>query len=607
MCGISGIINKNTDSVSHYEIEAVNNLIIHRGPDSGAFYFGNNFALGNRRLKIIDLSDNANQPMTYLNKYTITYNGEIYNYIEIRDVLQKIGYSFSTSSDTEVILAAYDHYGYDCVTKFNGMWAFALFDQEKKLIFCSRDRFGVKPFYYSDIQNKFIFGSEIKQLLRYQSQVKVNQQVLIDYLVAGYEDHTNETFYSNIHKLEQAHNLIYDLQKNTFSINKYYDIQIDETISDLNEEDSISLYRNALYDSIKLRLRSDVKVGTCLSGGLDSSSVATIASSLYRQNSPNRFTSITAKSTEIEFDESSYAQIVSNNSDLDWNVITPSKNDFLQNIDKIITAQEEPFGSPSVLMQYEVFEKAKELGCTVMLDGQGGDETLLGYGRYYPAYLLSKNISGRVSNFFNSSKNSGLSKKDLFFYLFYFTVPSIRFARLRNKFSFVNNDYFELLNYDNIKESSKSYKSIINLQKLELMRLQLPHLLKYEDRNSMHHSIESRLPFIDYRLVELALSIDNRFKIKDGWTKYILRKSVEGMVPVDIAWRKNKIGFNAPEKTWMRLIDEQVKKSITKSEILNRITKNDDLIKKAEQLDLRTRWRLFNIAKWEEIFNVRID
>jgi asparagine synthase (glutamine-hydrolysing) len=139
------------------------------------------------------------------------------------------------------------------------------------------------------------------------------------------------------------------------------------------------------------------------------------------------------------------------------------------------------------------------------------------------------------------------------------------------------------------------------------MRLQLPHLLKYEDRNSMHHSIESRLPFIDYRLVELALSIDNRFKIKDGWTKYILRKSVEGMVPVDIAWRKNKIGFNAPEKTWMRLIDEQVKKSITKSEILNRITKNDDLIKKAEQLDLRTRWRLFNIAKWEEIFNVRID
>ena len=143
MCGISGIINKNNELVSRVEIEGMNNLITHRGPDSGALYFGNNFALGSRRLKIIDLSDNANQPMTYLNKYTITYNGEIYNYIEIRDVLQKIGYSFSTSSDTEVILAAYDHYGTDCVTMFNGMWAFALYDKDKKLIFCSRDRFGV--------------------------------------------------------------------------------------------------------------------------------------------------------------------------------------------------------------------------------------------------------------------------------------------------------------------------------------------------------------------------------------------------------------------------------------------------------------------------------
>jgi len=490
---------------------------------------------------------------------------------------------------------------------FNGMWAFALYDKDKKLIFCSRDRFGVKPFYYSDNQNKFIFGSEIKQLSVSQKQIKVNHKVLIDYLVAGYEDHTNETFYQDIHKLEQSHNLIYNLQNNTFSIKKYYDIQVDKTVSYLSEAESVSLYRNALYDSIKLRLRSDVKVGTCLSGGLDSSSVATIASSIYRQNSLNKFASITAKSTEPAFDESGYAQIVSKNADLDWNVIIPSPNDFQQNIDKIISVQEEPFGSPSVLMQYKVFEKAKELGCTVMLDGQGGDETLLGYGRYYPAYLLSQNISGRISIFFNSSKNSWLSKKDLLFYLFYFTIPSVRLGRLRNKFNFILNDYFELFNYDNIKESSKSYKDIINLQKLELMRLQLPHLLKYEDRNSMYHSIESRLPFIDYRLVEIALSIENKYKIKDGWTKYILRKSVEDLLPKDIAWRKNKIGFNAPEKTWMSFIYEQTKICIVKSDILRKITKNGDLIKKTDHLDLRTRWRLFNIAKWEEVFNVRID
>jgi asparagine synthase (glutamine-hydrolysing) len=607
MCGICGIISKNNETISKVEIENMNNLITHRGPDSGAFYQGNNFAFGHRRLKIIDLSDCANQPMTYLNRYTITYNGEIYNYIEMRDVLQKIGYSFSTASDTEVILAAYDHYGFDCVTKFNGMWAFALYDKEKEVIFCSRDRFGVKPFYYTNSYNKFLFSSEIKQLIGYQNQNRVNRQVLIDYLVVGYEDHTNDTFFQDIHQLEQSHNLIYNLRNNTFSIERYYEITIDAEVSNLNEIESVNLYKNALYESIKLRLRSDVKVGTCLSGGLDSSSVAAIASSFYRQKLSTQFTAITAKSTEPEFDETRYAENVSHKSHLNWNVIMPSAKDFLQNIDKIISVQEEPFGSPSVFMQFKVFEKAKELGCVVMLDGQGGDETLLGYERYYPAYLLSQNLLTRFSGFFNSSKNSGLSKKNLFLYLFYFTNPSIRLTILRNKFSFIRKDYFNLINYKNIKESSKSYSDIITLQKIELMKLQLPHLLKYEDRNSMYHSIEARLPFIDYRLVETALSIDNRYKIKDGWTKYLLRKSVEGILPDEILWRKNKIGFNAPEKTWMISINKQIKSSLAKSEILNRIIKDGKVIKKFDQMDLRVQWRLFNIAKWEEIFNVRID
>ena len=606
MCGISGIISKVNDPVSRFEIEKMNNLITHRGPDSGGFYFGSNFAFGNRRLKIIDLSDSANQPMSYSDKYSITYNGEIYNYIEIREILKVNGYKFSTGSDTEVILAAYDFYSFDCVTKFNGMWAFALYDKRKDLIFCSRDRFGVKPFYYSESQDLFIFGSEIKQLLVFQNQAKVNQQVLSDYLVTAYEEHSDETFFDNIRKLEQSHNLIYDLQNHTFRIIKYYEITIDSDISKFNEAESVNLYRNALYDSVKLRLRSDVKVGTCLSGGLDSSSVATIASAFHGQASLYEFTSITAKSTEHEFDETDYAKIVSRNARLDWNIIEPSTRDFLTSIDKIVAVQEEPFGSPSVIMQYKVFEKAKELGCIVMLDGQGGDETLLGYERYYPAYLLSQNLRGKITNFFNSSKNSGLSQRDLLLYLLYFTIPAVRLGRLRKKFSFVRSDYLNLINKQNIRDSSGSYNDIFNLQKLELMKLQLPHLLKYEDRNSMYHSIESRLPFIDYRLVEIAVSINNSFKIKDGWTKYLLRKSVEDIVPLEIAWRKNKIGFNAPEKTWMAAIDDQIKNSIIKSDILNRITRNGELIRIYNHLDLRTRWRLFNIAKWEEVFNVSI-
>ena len=607
MCGISGIINKNFSPVSEDEISKMTDLIVHRGPDSEGYFFGNNFAFGNRRLCIIDLSEKGNQPMTYKTRYTITYNGEIYNYLEIRNDLERYGYRFNSETDTEVILAAYDKYGIDCINTFNGMWAFALYDKEQSLIFCSRDRFGVKPFYYSNNHDKFVFGSELKQIVGYQARIKVNQPVLMDYLVAGFDDHTNETFYKDIYKLEQSHNLIYNLKSNTWSIKKYYEIKIDPDLSKLNEADSVNLYRTTLSDSIKLRLRSDVKVGTCLSGGLDSSSVATIASSFYRQNSLNKFTSITAKSTERELDESHFAEAVSKNSDLDWNFTTPDAHDFLENIDKIISVQEEPFGSPSVFMQFKVFEKARELGCTVMLDGQGGDETLLGYERYYPAYLLSLNPVNRFSNFFNASENSGLSKKNLLSYLFYFTIPSIRMMRLRAKFPFVRKDFYNLLNFKYIQESSNSYRDIIQLQKLELMNLQLPHLLKYEDRNSMYHSVESRLPFIDYRLVETALSINNRYKIKDGWTKYLLRKSMEGNLPDEITWRKNKIGFNAPESIWLHNISDLIKESIIRSEILDKITNKKDLLKRIDLLDLRTLWRLFNIAKWEEVFNVRID
>jgi asparagine synthase (glutamine-hydrolysing) len=606
MCGISGIINKNNRPVSFGEIKAINDKIIHRGPDAEGFYFGDFFALGNRRLSVIDLTSNANQPMSYRDRYTITYNGEIYNYIEIRNELQLLGYKFLSESDTEVILASFDYFGFDCVKKFNGMWSFALYDKTREIIFCSRDRFGVKPFYYTNLNERFVFGSEIKQIINYLADRKVNLPVLINYLVAGIEDHTQETFFQNIIKLEQAHNLIYDLKNHKYTISKYYEIRIDQEISKLDEKDSVKLYRNILDDSIRLRLRSDVKVGTCLSGGLDSSSVATIASSFYRLNSINKFTAITAKTINKAIDESHFAGMVALNADLQWHTTEPDTQDFIDNLDKIISVQEEPFGSPSVFMQYSVFEKAKELGCIVMLDGQGGDETLLGYERYYPSYLISLGLRDGIVNFFSSTQKSRLSKKELLLYCFYFIYPFIRLKRLRMKFSFIKNEFFNLIDRHCINESSRSYHDIVQLQILELMSLQLPHLLKYEDRNSMHHSIESRLPFIDYRVVETALSINNRYKIKDGWTKYLLRKVIEDIVPEEITWRKNKIGFNAPEKEWLFEINALMIDHISNSNLLGLISKEGHINKTFNKMDLRTQWRLFNVAKWEEIFNVGI-
>jgi asparagine synthase (glutamine-hydrolysing) len=607
MCGISGIINKSNTPVPRDEIKRITDLVIHRGPDSEGYYFGKNFAFGHRRLNVIDLSSTGNQPMTYKGKYTITYNGEIYNYLEIRNDLRKAGYDFASESDTEVILAAYDYYGQKCVELFNGMWAFALYDIQKDIIFCSRDRFGVKPFYYTETPEKFVFGSEIKQLLGYHRQQKVNQPILLDYLVSGYDDHTNESFFQDIHKLEQSHILIYDLKKHTLFKSRYYEIRLDETISKLDEQDSIEMFREVLFDSIRLRLRSDVKVGTCLSGGLDSSSIASIASGLYQSVSAGKFTSITAKSSEAETDESSYAELVSNHSGIDWKVVCPDSADFINSLNKIVNIQEEPFGSPSVFMQFKVFEKAKEAGCIVMLDGQGGDETLLGYERYYPAIMIAEGLLKMIMGFRAKSVNSGLSGKELLQYLLYFTIPSIRIQHLKKRFSIVNNEYFALINSEFIRESAKSYRNIFELQKLEITQLQLPHLLKYEDRNSMANSVESRLPFIDYRLLEVALSLNSEFKIKDGWTKYILRKSVLEYLPHEIVWRKNKIGFNAPEKTWMTSIASLIKNQVSRSEILEKVINKKNLFAKYDTLDHRTLWRLFNIAKWEEVFNVSID
>ena len=604
MCGISGIINKSKKEVNKYDIKNINNLISHRGPDDEGFFYENNFAFGHRRLSILDLSSDGHQPMHYLDKkYTITYNGEVYNYIEIRKELEEYNYSFNSNTDTEVILASYDKWGEDCVNKFNGMWAFAIYNKKKDIIFCSRDRFGIKPFYYTEVDNKFIFGSEIKQLLEFYPNRYVNKHILMDYLIIGFEEHTNETFFDNIFKLEQSHNLIYDLKSNSYKIKKYYDIKLDGKISDLNENESIEKYKLKLEASINIRLRSDVKVGTCLSGGLDSSSIATIASELYNRESTDKFIAIHAKSTQKNNDESEFAKDVSRHCNLDLKIVEPTNEDFLNNIDEVIYTQEEPFGSPSIFMQYFVMKKAKEVNCKVMLDGQGGDETLLGYERYYPAYLRSLSIFNGIKGFVQSSRNSKLTMKQLAQYFIYFTSSTIRIKRLKSKNSYIKKEFLNRINKNMIVQNSYSYRDICKLQKDEILYTQMPHLLRYEDKNSMRNSIETRLPFIDYKVLETAININNNFKIKDGWSKYILRKVVENILPNNIVWRKNKLGFEAPTKSWLKNIELEMQSVVDNSIIIKTISKKIEF----NNLDDNQKWKLFNIAKWEELYAVSIN
>ena len=602
MCGISGIIQFDKSKVNRSNIEGMNGLIAHRGPDGEGFYFGDNFAFGHRRLAIIDLTENGHQPMIYQDDYIITYNGEVYNYIEIKEELLNLGYSFNSDSDTEVILAAYKCWGTDCVSRFNGMWAFAIYDKKKNIIFCSRDRFGIKPFYYLTTKNQFAFGSEIKQLIQFLPKATVNKKVALDYLIIGIEEHSNETFFNQINKLQGGHNLIFDLEKNSFTICRYFELQLSPDISHLNQTAAESQYQSDFSSSINLRLRSDVKVGTCLSGGLDSSSVAAVAGKEYKIKTGQKFIAIHAKSTEKASDESAMAKEVADFCDLDLQIVEPKEKDFIENIEELVYTQEEPFGSPSVFMQYFVLQKAREINCIVMLDGQGGDETLLGYEKYYPAYLMSLKGLAKWRGFMDASKNSKLTRKQVLFYFFYFTKHRLRLKRLKRRNHYFKPTILKEFTSQELKTLADKYLNIFELQKFELEKTQLPHLLKYEDKNSMRHSIETRLPFLDYRVVSTAVSLKSEHKINQGWTKYILRKIMSKYLPDSITWRKNKLGFNAPEKTWLHSMKNEMEIEIKNSLLLQELIDFQKL--DLDKIDLRTKWRLYNFACWVRVYKV---
>lgn len=605
MCGISGVVDKSKKKIKEPEIKNMNNLISHRGPDDEGFFYGENFAFGHRRLSILDLSSDGHQPMHYLNKkYTITYNGEVYNYLEIRKELENNGYAFNSETDTEVILASYDMWGEKCVNKFNGMWAFALYDRDKNIIFCSRDRFGIKPFYYTEVDGKFVFGSEIKQLLEFYDENIANTNILVDYLLYGLEEHTNETFFKNIYKLEQSHNLVYNLHINTFEINKYYEIEIDDKLDKLSEQESILEIKAKLESSIELRLRSDVKVGTCLSGGLDSSSIAAIAAKNYFEQTGKRFTAIHAKSIEEKTDESHFAKEVEIHCNLNMITVEPQLEDITLYIEEVVYTQEEPFGGPSIFMQYFVMKEARAQGCIVMLDGQGGDETLFGYETYYSVYFSSLLKQLKIFQYVKDMTR-----------LETFKVTKKRIVRdsiinlIRNNLSFIEqkirkrkifikgdidrnrlNPIFKFLEFE-------------DFQKRELMLRNLPHLLRYEDKNSMRNSVETRLPFVDYKFVQSAISVNNSFKFKDGYLKYVLRKIVEDILPKSIVWRKNKFGFEAPTDMWIESHKNNMIEEINNSDILKNLMEVD----KNQFKNKSILWKMYNIAIWEKVYKVQYD
>ena len=607
MCGISGYIPRLGREVDLSGLEHMTGLIAHRGPDDQGIFTDGRLGLGHRRLSILDLSPDGHQPMKDKESdCIIVFNGEVYNYIELREELKMLGYVFRTQTDTEVVMKAYAAWGESCAERFNGMWAFALYDISANKVFCSRDHFGIKPFYYTQTEKAFVFGSEIRQLLPFLDKNKVNRKVLTEFIFSNVTEPLQETFYEGVQKLPGAHNLVYDLNTGTFDIYPYYELKRKNGLSDISIDEAAALYGQSLETSIDLRLRADVLVGTCLSGGLDSSSVATIAARKYAEHAAEKFYAITAVSEETLKDESVYAQMVVEQEGLHWLKVKPDYKAFISALPEVVKAQEEPFPSCSIIMQYYVMKTARENKITVLLDGQGGDETLLGYERYYSAYLIAlykkKGLSYMLSAARNSARNNALMRPlKVIQYFMYFSSARLRYFNYKRRNNFLKKmPAFPA----GVRFHDNKTNDIFEMQKRELMEYNLPALLKFEDKNSMWHSIEARLPFLDPNTARLALSLPEEVKIHKGWTKFVLRRFMNDKMPEDITWRKNKFGFEAPETLWIRQHKPIMKAAVATSRLLNSICNMKRVDQDFEAMDNVTAWKLYSIALWEQEFKV---
>lgn len=556
MCGIFGAVNLNGFfSESEYEsFVELTDMVQYRGPDASGYLPLDikgggesdkskfDVFLGHRRLSIIDLNENANQPFEYKQDLWITYNGEVFNYVELRNELKKNGYSFRTESDTEVILAVYDAYGADGFSKLNGMWAFAIIDLRNCKIVLSRDRFSIKPLYYFQYDEIFYFASEIKQILPLLNDKDINLSVMSAFLKQGLIGFNHETFFKDIYQVKPMHNITINLRNKGITETRYWDYLVGEYIPD-NDDEIIERFRDIFVDSVRIRLRSDVSVGCLLSGGLDSSCISIIANQI-ENNNINCFSVV---SEDKKYSEEKYIDIIKNNTNIKIRKIYLQTEATWDSLEKIIWHNDQPFGRFSVIAQNLALKAIKENSdIKVVLSGQGGDEILCGYKKFFFFYLKEMLKQG---NFIELLRN-------IFFSLIYRTVLwQFSFSDAKRYIPSLQQKGFDSLSNSIIHQQELEpiweVNSLRDRQLLDIDKYSVPALTHYEDRNSMTYSIEIRLPFLDYRLVNYSLNLCASMKIRNGWPKYILRKSIAGL-PHDIAWRRDKQAFITPEEKWLK-------------------------------------------------------
>jgi asparagine synthase (glutamine-hydrolysing) len=596
MCGIAGIVSRDKISDADQRIRAAADALTHRGPEHEQYWLNEDktVALGHKRLCIIDIDQRSNQPFQYLNRYYIIHNGELYNYLEIKKDLEQKGYPFSTSSDTEIIVAAYHVYKEGCLKYFDGMFAFAIWDEQEKNLFIARDRLGEKPVFFCYDENNFVFASEMKALWAAGIPKLVNESMLYNYLTIGYTSNPfdpQETFYQNIQKLPAAFFLNYSLPENKLTIEKYWSVETDEN-QNITTEEAIEKFTALFRDSIRKRLRSDVAIGTSLSGGLDSSSIVAMCAQQAKENYTHKC--FTAGFAGFDKTEESYASLVANKFALQHHLVNVEVEDLIKEMDAVMWHQEEPVGSASVLAQYKVYRAAKQNGVTVLLDGQGADEILAGYHKYYKWYWqqlyaekkLNKSGELKAATALGINEHFGLKNKTMAL-LPHFSMAILQSKKAQQAFRKPElNREFAYQQKRNFYYSTPLNSSLNSALYFNTFVYGLEELLRYADRNSMAHAVEVRLPFLNYQLVEFLFTLPPQLKIKEGWTKWLLRKAMEPLLPKEIAWRKDKIGFEPPQKQWMQnaIVQEQiqaskkilVEKNIVSASVLNKPVKPSD-------------------------------
>jgi len=519
--------------------------------------------LGNRRLAVIDLSPAASQPMHFSNRYTIVHNGEIYNYVELKKLLQQRGYRFHSRSDTEVILAAYDLWKEDCVKQFDGMFAFAIWDEKEQQLFAARDRFGEKPFYYYQDEEHFIFASEMKALWAIGVEKRIDEKILLNYLTIGHVQNSmdkEQTFFEEIYSLPPAHYLQFRLPAFKSKINKYWSINKEIKI-DISASDAVEYFTELFNNSVRKRLRSDISLGTSLSGGLDSSSIVSAVTELQTTNYPLQ--TFSAVFPGFEKDESKYIDTVTKHFSVESFRVQPTADQLIKDFEKLCYHQEEPFQSAGIYAQFKVFEMAKSHGVKVLLDGQGADEILAGYPRYIHWYLqevLSRHKLGAAQKErIALQKNHQPFRWNIKNVLAAFLPAHAAIQLEKNEYhqtirnTDINRDFVKL---QSGREWEGIHKPIVtklnDILYFNTVELGLEELLRFADRNSMAHGVEVRLPFLQHELVEFIFSLPAQLKIHEGWTKWLLREAMDKKLPKEIAWRSDKIGYEPPQKDWMQ-------------------------------------------------------